>query len=275
MSSFESNFACLAEHDEQPVRVGVLAERYFPEDPNTCLLKLRQLAEILAQTAASYAGFYSDPGESQHDLLSRLRDHGILPYEIHQLFGEVRRAGNAANHSLAGDHRIALAMLRITWQLAVWFHRTFREPRFKSGAFIPPKAPPDPGEELEVALSAAREELAKREKARRKQSRQLDEIAGQLAEAHDERSFWEKLASEIEAENRKLQARLAATQATDAGQPATETARIVRAASGAAENILEPGPVRDTHGRLQMTTNGYNLNTSPSTCIDFPDFYAR
>jgi type I restriction enzyme, R subunit len=41
-----SNFGHLKAHDEQLVRLGVLAERYFPEDPNTCLLKLRQLTEV-------------------------------------------------------------------------------------------------------------------------------------------------------------------------------------------------------------------------------------
>lgn len=237
MPRLQSNFACLAEHDEQLLRVGVLAERYFPDDPNTSLLKLRQLAEILAQTVASYSGLYADPEESQYDLLSRLRDRSILPYEIHQLFGEVRRTGNAANHSLTGDHRTALATLRIAWQLSVWFHRTFRDPGFKSGAFIPPAPPADPSEELREALAKAREELASHEKAQEIHSRQLDEIAAQLDEARDERAFWEELASEIEAKNQQLQARLAATQATNAEKPAPDTARIVRAASHAAESV--------------------------------------
>ena len=39
----QSNFTHLRAHDEQLVRLGLLAERYFAEDPNTCLLKLRQL----------------------------------------------------------------------------------------------------------------------------------------------------------------------------------------------------------------------------------------
>lgn len=43
-----TNFGDLKAHDEQLVRFGMLAERYFPDDPNTCLLKLRQLAEALA-----------------------------------------------------------------------------------------------------------------------------------------------------------------------------------------------------------------------------------
>ena len=37
------NFAHLRPYDEQLFRLGSLAERYFPDDPNTSLLKLRRL----------------------------------------------------------------------------------------------------------------------------------------------------------------------------------------------------------------------------------------
>lgn len=84
-----SNFSCLREHDEQLVRVGMLAERYFADDPNTSLLKLRQLAELLAQSVASLVGLYQQEIESQHDLLGRLREQGILPQEIYQLFSQI------------------------------------------------------------------------------------------------------------------------------------------------------------------------------------------
>ena len=53
-----SNFAHLQEHDEQLLRLGMLAERYFPEDPNTSLLKLRQLTELLTQLVATKVGLY-------------------------------------------------------------------------------------------------------------------------------------------------------------------------------------------------------------------------
>ena len=52
----QSNFSQLQTHDEQLVRLGLLAERYFADDPNTCLLKLRQLTDLLAQLAASQTG---------------------------------------------------------------------------------------------------------------------------------------------------------------------------------------------------------------------------
>jgi type I restriction enzyme R subunit len=77
-----SNFAYLQEHDEQLLRLGMLAERYFPDDPNTSLLKLRQLAELLAQLVAAKVGLYQSPEESQYDLLRRLQAQDILPREI-------------------------------------------------------------------------------------------------------------------------------------------------------------------------------------------------
>jgi hypothetical protein len=43
-----ANFGFLAENDEQLVRLAALAERYFADDPNTSLIKLRQFSELLA-----------------------------------------------------------------------------------------------------------------------------------------------------------------------------------------------------------------------------------
>ncbi|MCG5052213.1 MAG: hypothetical protein KA712_04570 [Myxococcales bacterium] len=71
-----TNFAHLEQHDEQLVRLGMLAERYFADDPNTALLKLRQLAELLAQLVAAKVGLYTSREEAQYDLLRRLQDQG-------------------------------------------------------------------------------------------------------------------------------------------------------------------------------------------------------
>ena len=84
--SLHSNFAHLAEHDEQLLRLGMLAERYFPDDPNTCLLKLRQYGELLAQWVASHVGEYASAEEAQFDLLRRLQGQGLIPRKIGQLF---------------------------------------------------------------------------------------------------------------------------------------------------------------------------------------------
>jgi type I restriction enzyme R subunit len=45
-----------------------------------------------------------------------------LTPDVAQLFGDVRRAGNDANHQFVGDHRTALACMKITRQLGIWYH---------------------------------------------------------------------------------------------------------------------------------------------------------
>jgi len=85
-AALSSNFAHLQEHDQQLLRLGMLAERYFPEDPNTSLIKLRQLTELLAQIVATKVGLYVSREEAQYDLLRRLQDQGILPREVAQLW---------------------------------------------------------------------------------------------------------------------------------------------------------------------------------------------
>jgi len=155
-----SNFSVLSQHDEQLLRLGMLAERYFADDPNTCLLKLRQLAESLTQILAARAGLYVSPEETQYELLRRLQENGVLPREVYQMFGEVRRAGNAASHALSGDHRTALTALKLSWQLGLWFHRTVKDAGYKSGPFIPPQAPKDETAELRAELEHFRTALA-------------------------------------------------------------------------------------------------------------------
>jgi hypothetical protein len=232
-----TNFAHLEQHDEQLVRLGMLAERYFADDPNTALLKLRQLAEFLAQLVAAKVGLYTSREEAQYDLLRRLQDQGILPREAAQLFGEVRRAGNAANHAIIGDHRTALAVLKITWQLGIWFHRTFANAAFKSGPFVPPSPPKDESEELRAELLALSKTLAEYQTAHHDATERLASTEAKLREAKDEQTFWEQMAIEAEEAKAALALKLAADQAQALAQPKATVAAFVTAASTAASAV--------------------------------------
>jgi len=232
-----TNFAHLEAHDEQLVRLGMLAERYFADDPNTSLLKLRQLAELLAQLVATKVGLYTSRDEAQYDLLRRLQDQGILPREIEQLFGEVRRAGNAANHAIVGDHRTALGVLKVTWQLGIWFHRTFSNPSFKSGPFVPPKPPKDESAELRAELATLSMALADYQAAQQEVTDRLASTEAKLREAKDEQTFWEQMAVEAEQAKVSLEQKLAAEQAKGLAQPKGTVAAFVTAASTAATAV--------------------------------------
>ena len=232
-----TNFAHLQEHDDQLLRLGLLAERYFPDDPNTCLLKLRQLAELLAQLTASNVGLYLSPEETQFDLLRRLGDQGFLPGEIAQLFGEIRRAGNTASHTLTGDHGTALSMLKIAWQLGLWFHRTFKNPSFKSGPFIPPRAPRDESAELRAELDRLTQAVQEYQAVHQATAQRLEMVEEQLRAAQTEQAFWEQMAVEADQAKAALENRLAVQQMAAATRPAGVRTKIVTAANTAASVV--------------------------------------
>ncbi|WP_319420763.1 DUF4145 domain-containing protein [Pleurocapsa sp. FMAR1] len=131
------NFAFLGVHDAQLVNIATLAEKYFRDDPVTCLIKLRQFGELLAQLVAANVALYTNPDESQSDLLNRLQSQNLLPGDVRNLFHQLRKSGNDAVHNNQGNHGLALHHIRYARELSIWFHRTFSNDSFRPGAFIP------------------------------------------------------------------------------------------------------------------------------------------
>lgn len=219
------NFEFLKAYDPQLVRLGSLAERYFADDPNTCLIKLRQFGEVLAQLTAAKIGLYAEPEEKQIELLRRLRDRGILRGETERLFHELRKAGNDANHGLAGSQRTALSGLKYARALGIWFHRVFsRDRAFDPGPFIPP---PDPAVETQ-ALKAELEQL------RQEVHASLSSVAAAqaLAQAEAQRRLAaEELAQEVEAKIQEVQNHLLQIQS----QGATSSQQTIQQAIAQAQ----------------------------------------
>ncbi|MES1026601.1 type I restriction-modification system endonuclease [Gloeocapsa sp. BRSZ] len=208
------NFAFLEEHDPQLVRLGALAEQYFTSDPNTCLMKLRQFGELLAQLIAAKVGLYFATDERQIDLLRRLKERGVLSPDVERLFHELRRTGNDATHALIGDSRTALSHLKYARQLGIWFHRVAtRNANFHLGVFVPPPDPIVETEALKQELVQLRAELAASLEAA-----ELAQIEAQQ-EAQRRRSA-EDLAQEAAAKAQEALEHLAAIQARATSAPA-------------------------------------------------------
>ena len=92
------NFGFLAEHDPLFVELALGAERAFASDPNTTLIKLRQLGEAIAQHIASLIGVEFDEKTSQADLLYLLNRELKFEPVVRELFHVLRIEGNKANH---------------------------------------------------------------------------------------------------------------------------------------------------------------------------------
>src|SRR5690554_6589950 len=116
MTISSANLAFLALYDTHLVTLRALAERYFRDDPSTCLIKLRQFGEALAQHLAARSGLLETPDETQVDLLRRLKYERAASREVVDLFHQLRVVGNRATHGNIGDHSEALANLKIARQ---------------------------------------------------------------------------------------------------------------------------------------------------------------
>jgi len=235
MGELRSNFAQLKVHDEQLLRVGLLAERYFPDDPNTSLLKLRQFAELLARHIAANVGVPLE--DKQFELIQRLEDHGILNRELARLFTDVRRAGNDANHAFTGDHSTVLSILKICWQLGIWFHRTFKDSQYKSGPFVPPRPPKDETAELRAELERLQQELEANKSEFGAAQQQLGDMQDRLKQALDEQTVWAELAEEVEASKAAIEEQLKALQAKSAQQTPAQINSLIVASANASSNI--------------------------------------
>lgn len=224
------NFGFLEIHDPQLVRLGALAERYFTDDPNTCLIKLRQFGELLAQLIAASLGMYNYD-ERQIDLMRRLRDRGILKGKVYDLFDKLRLAGNDATHALADDQRTALSNLKYARQLGIWFHRVnTKNPDFNPGLFVPPQDPAVETQVLQQELEQLRSEL--------QASRTVAELAQITAQQEAQRRISaEELALIAETEKQAALNRLVIIQATAESQSAQTIQETIQLSQQAGENI--------------------------------------
>ena len=205
----KSNFEFLKHHDELLVRLAQTAEACFVPDPNTTLMKMRQLGEELAKTIASRVGVDSGREIKQIDLLRDLDYQLRLDAQIKDAFHTLRKLGNPATHDItSASHRDALKSLQVGHALSAWFHSNFggdKAKGFKISAFIKPQDPSEKVRLLEEALLKQQKKI-KTTEDRIAQTEQLKDIEAQKAEAERKRAeemaseskVWEELATENE-----------------------------------------------------------------------------
>jgi len=263
------NFSFMRAYEPQFDRLGALAELYFRDDPNACLIKLRQFGELLAQEVAARNGLFASPEEPQADLLRRLKAERAVPQQALDLFHQIRIAGNQAAHAQAEDHALALTTLKIARQVAIWFHKTFgKKPDAKIGPFVPPPEPEDAAAPLREELERLKAELAtslsaaERARAEAEEAQQARESAkAQARREAEERAVWEQLAQEADEAKSALAAQLRALQAT--AEKATTQQRIDvqdRAETAAEAIILDEAATRAIIDR-QLCDRGWEADT--------------
>ncbi|MEF3074898.1 type I restriction-modification system endonuclease [Methylobacter sp. Wu1] len=219
MNPILSNFDFLKHHDELLVRLAQTAEACFVPDPNTTLIKMRQLGEELAKTIASRVGVNSGCEVKQVDLLRDLDYTLRLDKQVKDAFHALRKLGNPATHDItSSSHRDALKALQVGHALSAWFHTQFggdKAKGFKLEPFVKPQDPSEKVRQLEQAL----QELQKQTKTaedRLSRAEQQQKIEAQKAEAEKQRAeqmasesqVWEQIATEHEAKLTQFRAKM-------------------------------------------------------------------
>ncbi len=160
-SNETSNFAFLAEHDQLFVEIASAAERAFASDPNTTLIKLRQLGEALAQHIAVVVGLVGAEQLSQADLLYQINRELRLEPVVRELFHTLRKEGNKATHQFRTSHKEALDGLIVAHKLAIWFQLAFgrADSGFKPKAFVKPTDPSEQLRKLQSEINTLKSDL--------------------------------------------------------------------------------------------------------------------
>ncbi|MCG3717639.1 type I restriction-modification system endonuclease [Aliarcobacter butzleri] len=142
-----SNFEFLLQHDPIFYQLASSAEQFFRADPNTTLIKIRQLSEAFAKSISFQLGISSTEYKDQNGLIYLIDRKLSLDPVVKDLFHTLRKEGNKAVHEFNTSHKQAIDALRLGQKLAVWYHRAFgNDKNFQEDVFILPN---DPSERLQ------------------------------------------------------------------------------------------------------------------------------
>lgn len=222
-----ANFGFLAASYAQLEGIAANAERDWSRDPVGCLMRLRLFAEMVAFKTATRLHLPVGSAQKFADVVEALERKGIAPEPV-ELLHAVRRRGNDAAHRGEGGADDALAALRQTWQLAVWYFRAFHDRAFTPPGFRKPEDPADTLARLQAELAAA-QKRALDERSAAEAAKAEAEAARVAAEAQTLERLLAEERADKEAADRLVyeQMALELEQAAQAAPPAPDMAALI------------------------------------------------
>ena len=238
------NFGFLAQHSPLLAELGQTAERLYPFDPSSCVLKLRLLAESLTQEMAARLGIrLIQP--TQAELLRAVDSQLNMDPQVRQMFNLLRHRGNAAAHQVQHDigYREGLEALKVAREVAIWFHRTFGDqPNFKPGPFVLPDDPSQKLVGLQQQIADLQNALQQAQTAQTDQVQMQQLLQAQAEQEREmaqhalqERNIYESLAQEASERFARLKAEFDAKLSKSVAQPEATTKQVQTFSQKAAE----------------------------------------
>jgi type I restriction enzyme R subunit len=203
----QSNFRFLNGTNDFLFAIARAAEKNYPDDPNTTLVKLRMFGEATAKHLAKLLDM--EVPENQHDLLRELAKIPFVDDGILQVFHKLRKIGNQAVHEYHNDLQDAEMCLRLAFRLAVWYYRLVtKQYDFAVPVFVLPTS--GHHSEFEQEILSLKQELLQ---ARQTHTQSQAEYAAQQAKLVALNGYISVLESRQEETEEQTQARIASLEA--------------------------------------------------------------
>ena len=135
-----NNFSFLEKQFPILEKLGSLAETYLYSDPNSCLIKLGTMAENMVQTMFALDKIAQPAYDNTHaNRIQIMKQEGLLPREIGDIFYALRTTRNKAVHSAYDSFEDCCALLEMAHTLCVWFMQTYGDWNYEPVAFVLPR----------------------------------------------------------------------------------------------------------------------------------------
>ena len=123
----ESNFRFLSSEYPILAHLGILAEKYIHDDPNSSLFKMRLFGEKMVEAIFEMHHLDFPYDNTAFRRLELLKDEAILEENILGLFHTIRKSGNQAVHDGKTGKELGMNLLFSGFKIAKWFYETYSE----------------------------------------------------------------------------------------------------------------------------------------------------
>ena len=173
-----SNFEFLKDVEPHVLyRIAYLAETYLYTDPNGCLMKLRQFAEVMVNEIFQIEHIALPHDNNQANRISVLKREGIIEHQLGSILNQLRQRGNEAAHAGFDSVSSAKTNLQMAYKLAQWYALSYGEGT-GGHTFVMPQE----GDNPNIAELQAEKEA---------QEQQIKALTEQLLKLQKQQSYWE------------------------------------------------------------------------------------
>lgn len=204
-----SNFSFLQTYWSDFAKILKFAEEYVYSDPASSKTKSGLFVELMVSEIMRIENIPEPEDERENTHYNRtriLKSEKLLPYDVCQWITQVRLQRNDSAHKNIASEQEALAVLGFTYQIAVWFMRTYGEADFTPQPFVAPEPPKKKInlmplvknqerkiEEQKIELENAAVTIAEKEALIAERDKRLAELEAEVEKAKKERESLQNL----------------------------------------------------------------------------------